>query len=141
MYDPYTVLGVSENAGDDEISKAYKKLARQYHPDLNPGNSAAEAKMKEINSAYEAIKDIRSGKRSYGSYENRTDSGTADPYEAYRGYYGGRYYEFDLNEIFGRKGGKRSFGLFDIFGSLIRVSLVLALLRFVFSLFFYPVFL
>ena len=48
MSDPYTILGVSSAASDEEISKAYKKLARQYHPDLNPGNAAAEAKMKEI---------------------------------------------------------------------------------------------
>ena len=48
MNDPYSVLGVASSATDEEISKAYKKLARQYHPDLNPGNTAAEAKLKQL---------------------------------------------------------------------------------------------
>ena len=65
MNDPYSILGVSSAATDEEISRAYRKLARQYHPDLNPGNAYAESRMKEINSAYEAIKDIRSGKKAY----------------------------------------------------------------------------
>lgn len=149
MNDPYAVLGVSSTASDEEISKAYKKLARQYHPDLNPGNTAAEAKMKEINSAYEAIRDIRSGKKvytgadsSYSSYRAYGNAGNSytDPFEAYRNAYGGRYYEYDLNELFGRRSEKRSFGFFDIFRSFIKVSLIMTLLRFVFSLFFYPVF-
>lgn len=153
MNDPYTVLGVSSTATDDEISRAYKKLARQYHPDLNPGNSSAEAKMKEINSAYETIKDIRSGKkaytganRSYNGHEHgyrayeSTGNSYTDPFEAYRNAYGGRYYEYDLNDLFGRRGEKRSFGFFDILRSFIKVSLIMTLLRFVFSLFFYPVF-
>jgi len=52
---PYEVLGVSKSATDTEIKRAYRKLARQYHPDRNPGNSAAESKFKEIQSAYEKI--------------------------------------------------------------------------------------
>ena len=149
MNDPYDVLGVSSTATDEEISKAYKKLARQYHPDLNPGNAAAEAKMKEINSAYEAIRDIRSGKKAYtganSSYSGYRAYGNAgnsytDPFETYRNAYGGRYYEYDLNDLFGRRSEKRSFGFFDIFRSFIKVSLIMTLLRFVFSLFFYPVF-
>lgn len=149
MNDPYAVLGVSSTATDEEISKAYKRLARQYHPDLNPGNTAAEAKMKEINSAYEAIRDIRSGKKAYtgadSSYSGHRAYGNAgnsytDPFEAYRNAYGGRYYEYDLNDLFGRRSEKRSFGFFDIFRSFIKVSLIMTLLRFVFSLFFYPVF-
>jgi len=55
--DPYKVLGVKKNATDDEIQKAYRKLARQYHPDRNPGDKAAEAKFKEIQSAFEIIGD------------------------------------------------------------------------------------
>ena len=64
MQDPYSVLGVAKTATDDEIKKAYRKLAAKYHPDLNPGNELAEQKMQEINSAYELIKDIRSGKKT-----------------------------------------------------------------------------
>ena len=158
MNDPYTVLGVSSAATDEEISKAYKKLARQYHPDLNPGNAAAEAKMKEINTAYETIKDIRSGKKaytgadsSYGSYARgngaygRNAGSYTDPFEAYRNAYGGRYYGFDFSDLFGRREtdeGKntRPFGGFGLFGTFIKVSLILTLLRFLFSMFFYPVF-
>ena len=49
--DPFAVLGVSSSATEDEIKSAYRKLAKKYHPDLNPGDKAAEAKMREINEA------------------------------------------------------------------------------------------
>lgn len=55
--DYYKLLGVGRNAKSQDIAKAYKKLARQYHPDLNPGNKQAEEKFKEINEAYEVLKD------------------------------------------------------------------------------------
>ena len=56
-YDPYSVLGVSRDASEEEIKKAYKALSRKYHPDANPGDKEAEAKFKECNEAYEVLSD------------------------------------------------------------------------------------
>src|SRR5262245_20400787 len=55
--DYYKILGVDKNADDKEIKKAYRKLARQYHPDMNPGDANSEKKFKEINEAYEVLSD------------------------------------------------------------------------------------
>ena len=55
--DYYEVLGIDKNASADEIKKAYRKKAKQYHPDLNPGDKEAEAKFKEANEAYEVLSD------------------------------------------------------------------------------------
>src|SRR6476661_8553959 len=55
--DHYEVLGVSKSATADEISKAYRKLARQHHPDRNPGDKQAETRFKEIQNAYDVLSD------------------------------------------------------------------------------------
>ena len=92
--DPYKVLGVSPSASDEEIQKAYRKLVKKYHPDVNPGDENAERKMREINAAYDQIKNIREGKAS-GSYGNTGSSQTSG------GYYG-NYGGFSWEDIFGQ---------------------------------------
>ena len=72
--DPYKVLGLSPDASDEEIKKAYRRLAKKYHPDLNPGDAEAARKMKEVNAAYEQIKNpekfrqSQPGGQGYGGY-------------------------------------------------------------------------
>lgn len=88
MRDPYEVLGVSPSASDEEIKKAYHRLARSCHPDLHPGDKAAAARMNEINRAYGQISEYRkTGRRTweerrYGaqhaySYQNRYSTASA----------------------------------------------------------------
>lgn len=81
MRDPYEVLGVSQNASDEEIKKAYRNLARKYHPDNyqdNPLADLAEEKMKEINEAYDLITKTRAGGNPGAGYGG---SGTGSAYQ------------------------------------------------------------
>ncbi len=69
--DPYKVLGVSRDASDDEIKQAYRRLAKQYHPDRNPGDAEAAKKMQQINAAYEQIKNPEKAQPTgHGGYSN-----------------------------------------------------------------------
>jgi len=90
MNDPYQILGVSENASDDEVKKAYRDLARKYHPDNyhdNPLADLAQEKMKEINAAYEEINKRRSGSTSRGGYGGGySSSGSYGPGSSRGGY-------------------------------------------------------
>lgn len=80
MTDPYSVLGVKPDASDDEIKRAYRDLARKYHPDNyqnNPLADLAEEKMKEVNEAYDAINKQRSGGGGYGGSAYQAQSQTS----------------------------------------------------------------
>ena len=76
--DPYKVLGVSPNASDDEIKRAYRQLAKKYHPDRNPGDAYAAKKMQEVNAAYEQIKNPEKAQphSSHGGYNPYGDPGS-----------------------------------------------------------------
>ena len=72
--DPYKILGVSRDASDEEIKRAYRQLAKKYHPDRNPGDAEAAKKMQQVNAAYEQIKNPEkaqpgAGHGGYGSYD------------------------------------------------------------------------
>ena len=103
MDDPYKVLGVSPNASDEEIKKAYRRLAKQYHPDRNPGDPVAAQKMQQINDAYDQIKNPEKAQPSYGgyqSYEGSRQSGTDYESAAYH-YIRFRRYREALNVLSG----------------------------------------
>ena len=69
MNDPFAVLGVSSSASEDEIKAAYRKLAKKYHPDLNPGDKAAEEKMRQVNEAYtQALQIKKNGGRATSGF-------------------------------------------------------------------------
>jgi DnaJ-class molecular chaperone len=74
--DYYNILGVPRNTADKDIKAAYRKLARKYHPDVNPGDKAAEARFKEINEAYEVLSDVDKRKK-YDQYGSDFDNAEA----------------------------------------------------------------
>lgn len=103
--DYYEVLGVPKNASDDEIKKAYRKLAIKYHPDKNPGDKTAEAKFKEINEAHDVLSDKQKrarydqfGHAGVGGASGSNPFGGGNPFG---GTFNGQTFDFDLNDIFG----------------------------------------
>lgn len=136
--DLYQVLGVSRTASDEEIKKAYRKLARKYHPDVNAGNKSAEDQFKRVSAAYEVLGDAKKRKLYDEFGEDAVklgfDEKKAEQYRAYRqqaasgGGRGGMPFDFGstegvdmsdiLREIFGQAtgGGGGGFGGFGGFG-------------------------
>lgn len=114
--DYYAILGISKTASPEEIKQAFRKLARKYHPDVNPGNKQAESRFKEINEAYEVLSDPDKRKKydQYGQYWKQVGEGFpggtggvgVDP-NAYDFSQYGSFNDF-LNELFGGAGPRTS---------------------------------
>ena len=107
--DYYEVLGLQKGASDDEIKKAFRKLAMKYHPDKNPGDKEAEDKFKEINEAYAVLSDPEQ-KSKYDRYGHAG----VDP-NAFQGFEGFGGFE-DIFNMFGGAFGGGGFGGFGGFG-------------------------
>ncbi len=110
--DYYEVLGIQKGASDDEIKKAFRKLAIKYHPDKNPGDKAAEEKFKEINEAYSVLSD-KTKRQRYDQFGHAGVGGAAggasgNPFEGFN--FNGQSFNFDF--------GGGSGGLDDILGAM-----------------------
>ena len=82
--DPYKVLGLSPDASDDDVKRAYRRLAKKYHPDLNPGDQEAARKMQEVNAAYEQIKNPEKFAGAQPGGCGGYGGGYYDPFGGYR---------------------------------------------------------
>ncbi len=116
--DYYAILGVSREASQEEIKKAYRRLARQYHPDLNPGNKGAEEKFKEIQEAYEVLSNPETRAKydqlgsNWKAYENMSGHGGI-PYQEWgqeEGPFAGfsDFFQMFFGEDFLRQGRRRT---------------------------------
>lgn len=121
--DYYKVLGVDRSAKQDEIKKAYRKLAVKYHPDKNPGDKAAEEKFKEISEAYQVLGNEESRKKydelgaNWKQYENMGYGGHGyQGFEGFQGFGGSGFSDF-FDMFFGGQGGGFDFGDIGGFGS------------------------
>lgn len=109
MKNPYEVLGLKSNASMDDIKKSYRKLAKKYHPDLNPGNKEAERKFKEASHAFDLI-GTEEARAKYDRGE--TDEQQQKQYEDFMNRNQGRKYYYDTQN----EGGRYSYSFGDDFG-------------------------
>jgi molecular chaperone DnaJ len=117
--DYYELLGLNKNATDKDIKQAYRRLARKYHPDVNPGNKTAEAKFKEINAAYEVLSD-KEKRAKYDKYGDKWQY--ADQFEKAGGAAGpqSQYYQYSPGDETGYHFGGDIGGLDSIFEELFK---------------------
>ncbi|NLO41138.1 MAG: J domain-containing protein, partial [Ruminiclostridium sp.] len=114
--DYYKVLGVEKDASQDVIKKSYRKLAKKYHPDANPGNKSAEEKFKELNEAYEVLGDPEKRKKydQFGHSMNFQNGMDFDPSQF--GHYEFRGGNNDFSDFFNMFFGEGGLNMDDIFG-------------------------
>jgi DnaJ-class molecular chaperone len=113
--DPYATLGVQRDATEEDIQKAYRKLARKYHPDMNPDDASAKKKFQEVQSAFEILSDAEKRKRydQFGDAHAEPGAGSGQPRWTYST--GPQTYPFDLNDVFGSGGAEAGGGFADLF--------------------------
>ncbi|MFV0444185.1 MAG: DnaJ C-terminal domain-containing protein [Planctomycetaceae bacterium] len=114
--DYYQVLGVARRATEDEIRKAFKRLARENHPDLKPNDAAAAERFKQANEAYEVLSDAEKRKQydTFGSAWKHASKQGAGPFPGGNPFGGGQPVDIDLGDLFG--GGEGGIDLGDLFG-------------------------